>query len=389
MRKTFALICVFSSFNIFAQIRFETGYFVTENGKRTDCFIKNIDWKNNPVKFDYKLSENTPVLSISTESIQEFGIANTLKYQRFPVKIDKSSDDLSQLRLNLKKVVLAEDNLLLKTLVEGKASLYVYEDAEITKFFYRIDNSPASQLIYKRDIAGSRIRENNTFRQQIWESLKCDSLSILDAQKMAYGKADLIEYFSKYNACKNAPNLVFDPVRKRDFIHLSLRPGFTYSSMTVKSRYNASQQHDFGTNPGWRFGVEAEFVLPFGKNRWVVLFEPTYYYLKLSKADELIDYKSIDMNLGARRYFFLSKDSRLFLNAGFSTNIPLKSFTGSVSTGYQDISSSNNLNAGLGYSYHSKLSVEIRYRLSSSILTDQGYNSRFTTLSAVLGYKLF
>ena len=52
---TYSLL--FLSFIGFTQIRFEKGYFITNYGKRIDCFIKDIDWKNNPTKFDYKLNE--------------------------------------------------------------------------------------------------------------------------------------------------------------------------------------------------------------------------------------------------------------------------------------------------------------------------------------------
>ncbi len=59
--------------NSFAQISFEKGYFLNESGDKTTCLIKNIDWKNNPVKFSYKLNENSPVQVAEIQNDQSDG----------------------------------------------------------------------------------------------------------------------------------------------------------------------------------------------------------------------------------------------------------------------------------------------------------------------------
>jgi hypothetical protein len=48
-----ALLFLFSF--SYAQITFEKGYFINNSGDRTECFIKNIDWRDNPTKFEYKM----------------------------------------------------------------------------------------------------------------------------------------------------------------------------------------------------------------------------------------------------------------------------------------------------------------------------------------------
>ncbi|KAF2341285.1 hypothetical protein [Flavobacterium tistrianum] len=98
MKKTLLLIlflyCTFSN----AQISFEKGCFISNNGIRTECFIRNLDWKNNPTDFKYKsqISDN----DYKTETIanvQEFGIDNTVTFKRAKVKMDRSSDNLDKL----------------------------------------------------------------------------------------------------------------------------------------------------------------------------------------------------------------------------------------------------------------------------------------------------
>ena len=38
----------------YSQITFEKGYFISNDGIKTECFIKNLDWRNNPTEFEYK-----------------------------------------------------------------------------------------------------------------------------------------------------------------------------------------------------------------------------------------------------------------------------------------------------------------------------------------------
>lgn len=55
LRITLILLVVIG--NIFAQTKFEKGYFITTKGNRVDCLIKNEDWLNIPSKIDYKLKK--------------------------------------------------------------------------------------------------------------------------------------------------------------------------------------------------------------------------------------------------------------------------------------------------------------------------------------------
>lgn len=55
MKNILSFLLLFIVNNFYGQINFEKGYFKDNNGKQTDCFIKNEDWKNNPYTFKYKL----------------------------------------------------------------------------------------------------------------------------------------------------------------------------------------------------------------------------------------------------------------------------------------------------------------------------------------------
>ena len=80
-----------------AQIKFESGYFITNDGKQTLCLIKNTDWKNNPKKFLYKTAEGYKPLTEKIENVKEFCIYSYAKFRRFNVDIDRSTEEVGHI----------------------------------------------------------------------------------------------------------------------------------------------------------------------------------------------------------------------------------------------------------------------------------------------------
>ena len=71
---------IFSIFQTIAQVNFEQGYYLTNNGVKTQGFIKNLGWKNNPESFTFKQNENSDEMIVQMEKIIEFGIKDAVKY---------------------------------------------------------------------------------------------------------------------------------------------------------------------------------------------------------------------------------------------------------------------------------------------------------------------
>ncbi len=81
MKKGLFIIFIITfSFKSYSQITFEKGYFINNNNKKIDCLIKNNDWKNNPIEFNYKLLNDKNIQIASINSIKEFGIYNYSKF---------------------------------------------------------------------------------------------------------------------------------------------------------------------------------------------------------------------------------------------------------------------------------------------------------------------
>lgn len=383
------LFITFLSSNSFSQIKFEKGYFIDNSDKKTECLIENIDWVNNPSKFNFKLNESSLISEKDMNTVKEFGVLN-LKYKRFVVDIDRSSEQTSKLS-NVRGPIFNNEVVFLKLLVEGNANLYFYHDVSLNRYFYSISNGEVSQLVfktYKND--DNEIKENSYFKQQLLNDLKCSSSTKIEVEKLKYKKNDLINYFVKYNNCKHANYINYEEKTKKDLFNLAIRPGFNSSSLTIENGVSDFRNTDFNNEINFRFGIEAEFVLPFRKNKWTVLIEPTYQYFKSTKEienqiDAVVDYKSIELQTGLRYYSFIDDSSKIFVNGLFVIDLPMDSYVRTL-----DISSSNNFALGIGYNYKEKYSLELRYLTNREVLNNYAsWSSEYKTISIIFGYNLF
>ncbi len=390
----FILIVILSA-NCYSQIIYEKGYYIDNSGNKVDCLIKNVDWKDNPTSFEYKLTENSDKNIATLNTVKEFGVYNIFKYTKQTVNIDRSSSIVSELS-NDKYVSFNEEELFLKVLVEGKASLYSFVEGNIIRYFYNKDHSDIEQLVYKKYLTDdNQIGENTRYKQQLWNDLKCESIKVSKVEKLKYSKNRLIDFFIDYNECNNQDFTNYETKVKQDLFNLNIRPGFKSSSLYVDNSKTKSRDADFGNKSGFRIGLEAEVILPFNKNKWAIIFEPTYQDYKaekeLSSTYGEVDYKSIEFPIGLRHYFFLNDNSKIFLNAAFIYDLTMNS-TISYEKYEKDIeiNEGNNMAVGIGYKYNDKYSIEFRYNTKRDILSDYVFwNSEYKTMSVIFGYTIF
>ena len=390
-------ICINSS----AQIKFEKGYFIDTSSQRTECLIKNIDWKNNPVEFQYKISETDEARMADIKTVTEFGIYDFSKYIRADVKIDRSPSEIEDLTGNSQPQFLQEQ-LFLKVLVEGPASLYLYREKNLGRFFYKTENSPIEQLVYKEYLdANGNVRANNSFRSQLASKVICANSGSKPTTYLNYSQSEFIKYFRSYNECKGGVVAVENINKKRDFINLKIASGMDYSSLKYYSLY--SSDFDFGKKLNFRVGLEAEFVLPFNKNKWRILLAPTFQYfnstiyfnpqnsLSINNRHAAIKYKSLEFPLGIRHYFYLNDNVKIFLNFIYISNfsIDFNSVINIDNSEVLNLDSADSFAFGAGIEFK-KLSAEFRNSTNRELLNDLVTRStRYNRLSLILGYAIF
>lgn len=399
------------SLNCYSQISFEKGYYIDNNEQKINCFIKNIDWKNNPTEFEYKLSENSEPIMATIKTAKEFGIDNVSKYIRSTVNIDKSIDNVNSRILisKEKNPVFEEEELFLKVLLEGNASLYLFEMGNSIKFFYSKDGSKIEQLMYKKylDLEKNRVNVNKGYKQQLWNDLKCPTFKTSKVENLDYDKKELMHFFVEYNKCNNQESISFEEKEKKDLFNLNIRPGFNISSLTIENSVVNNRNFNFDNEFGYRFGLEAEIILPFNKNKWSIIIEPTYRQsYKSEKSREAsnvsggilvskVDYISIELPIGFRHFFYLNDGSKIFANLSCIFDIENNSSIEFIRNDGSkleelEIKTSYNFALGIGYKFIDRYSFELRYQTSREILGDYlNWSSDFNTVSLILGYSLF
>ena len=337
--------------------------------------------------------------------MKEFVINNASKYVRSKVNIDRSSESISLLSTE-KKPFFKEEEIFLKVLIEGKANLYSYEDSNLRRYFYSNEQSNIEQLVFKSYLTSDGKKgENNHFRQQLLNSLKCASINSNRVKNLEYKKNSLTGLFVEYNECSDSEFVNYEEKQKRDLFNLNLRPRFNSSTLSVETLSN-SRNTDFGNKTGFGFGVEIEYILPFNKSKWSVILEPTYQSFKSEKTSEAanisggqltakVDYTSIEFPLGIRHYLYLNQDSSFFINASivfdYSSDSVIE-YTRADGTNLSDplkIESNSNLALGVGYKFQDKYSLEMRYLTNRDVLNYQYSSSDYKTISVIFGYSLF
>lgn len=394
MRKLLLLLGIAALVsNCYSQIVFEKGYFIDNSDQRVECLIKNVDWQYNPREFEYKL-EDSKITTTNISFVKEFGIDNVSKYKRYAVNIDRSGTDLSKMSTE-KNPVFLEEELFLKVLVEGEASLYRFVDKGLERFFFKMNDSEITQLVYKLYMASPNQKaENNHFRQQLMIELSGPDLLENDFKNLHYETKELVRLFVRYNDLVNSGYTNFTEKEKRDAFNLTLRPGMNYSSFSAINKDDHSMGADYGNKLGFRFGIEAEFILPFNRNKWAIIIEPTYQYfnseLESTVYDVYVDYKSVELPVGIRHYFYLNTNSKIFIDGSMILDFPQNSKLRANYALELDINSAPNMTFGIGYKLKEIYSLELRYQMPRELLN--GYllwQSDYNTLSVIFGYSIF
>jgi hypothetical protein len=215
-----------------------------------------------------------------------------------------------------------------------------------------------------------------------------------------------MKFFKKYYECTNSGFVNSEEKKeKKDLFNLSLRPRINKSSVSVQNIFVKSTKVDFNNQLNFGFGIEAEFLFPFNKNKWAIVIEPTYQnfnsekeiysdYVGGVKVLNKINYSSIEFPLSLRHYLFFNKDSKLFINASyvvdfcFNSSIVIKGKDNFLYDNL-DIQSKSNIAFGIGYKYKNKYSMEMRYQSDRQLLPFTIWDSNYNALSFIIGYTIF
>jgi len=408
-QKLLFFLFLLYGFHISAQTTFKNGYFINNENQRKECMIKDLDWKNNPIAIEYKNTIKSEPTVISINEIKEFGISEESRYLRSLVKIDRSSEKTTELT-DQRNPVFNEELLFLKVLVEGKANLYLYEDGNLRRFFFNVDDKPIEQLVFKTYLLNPNLaRNNNLYKQQLSNELKSERFESDTFEKLNYEEQALTNLFVFYHESQNLMFKKYIQRKDLDRFNINIRPRIISNSLTFNNTSSSIFYMNYDNQINLSLGVEFEVFLPFNNNKWSIFLEPTYQSFSDEKIQNYqsgtspeikhaVTYSSIDFHFGLRYYSFLNEDSKLFFNLAAVPNYVLNGtyeITNSTNfysyTAYSfDLSIVFNASIGFGYKFKDRYSLEFRYNTPRG-LTDNYvvWDTKYNTSALIFGYTIF
>lgn len=407
------LSLLFISFNCVSQALMKPGYFINNNGDTINGFIRDENWRTNPSQIEFSTHENFDPEPITLNSIREFSINNGPLYRRFTVNMDASRDEVAKLSTHMEPDFV-EKTLLLKLILGGKASLYKYEEPSMLRFFFSFDDKNATQLIYKRytftteqyeeiTTSKTKIGVNNTYQSQLWNELKCITLTIEDAKSTSYNQDDLTHYFIKYNRCEKSEINMMSR-NERGPINMNIRPGLNFSKTSLRNDDYSYGDASFPSSANLRVGIELEYNLQFNRRKWSIFIEPTYrhyqaqttitryHFFRPTVYKLSLDYQSIALPVGLRYFMYLNAASKLFIDAYLKMDFPIKSeyyFADDKDDKLFDIKRNKNIGLGVGYCLKNKYGIEFRYDFEKKLVKDPHWRSPYQNFSLILSYNPF
>ena len=393
------LISLLFSATTFAQITFEKGYYIDQNGQKVECLIKNEGWINTPSSFEYKLSPEGDVSILRKNNFKTLVINDAFKFETHTVPFDASSKAIANLSYE-RRPDLKDTKLILSVLIEGKATLYEYADGDKRAFFYKKDNAALQPLIYNVYTNENRvILYNNRYQQQLMTDLSCGNLSEKRMSRIDYKAGDLKSFFRNYNTCEGGTNVEFNESKKAVF-HLKAFAGAYNGSAVTDLSGITFFRNGIESESNWSptFGIELEYVFPFNKNKWSMFIAPNYSsYEGESQFDDLsssrkynLEYSAIQLPIGFKHYMFLNDTSKIYLSGAAVIDFLLDAKgSGNYNVSKDRFSTSMGVALGVGYSYD-KYSIEARYIPNRELLENASQSSiKLRQFSITVGYTIF
>lgn len=390
-----ALSFVLITSSCLAQITFKKGYFIDKDGNKTECLIKDVDWKNSPSSFAYKLTEEASSQKMSTDGVKEFAAGDT-KYIRADVKYDQSPQDLRKLNSS-SSPDWVDASVLLRVVVEGKATLYHYNTSDLSLLFLSVNKGPIEQLVYKSYTTTSReyilnnlltdlpmIGNNQLYLSQLRGKVRCEGMAPITLQRYPYQVRPISRLVKEFNSCSGGP--VTEEKNKQKSFSFSLAPGVDFTNALGQ---RGTVTTDFGDDVTLRLGADLQFALPLQKGKWTIIFTPAYQSFKgMAKSGRGLEYQLIEFPFGVRHRFFLSEKSWIFVNVLGLLDFPLKhveSGPGATKNPVQE--GSFGYAAGGGFAF-GRFSLEGRYyaKRKRNLGPEVGYD--YTKSSIILGFRL-
>lgn len=300
---------------------YQAGFYWDKTGQQISCYIKNIDWNNNPDKIQVKQTEEGLSQTLLLDDFQAFEIPGVARYEVHQVQINRSSDNDYELERN-GLVTWENETLALRVVVRGPATLYDYKAPEIKRFYYKIGTGNVEALMFKKYVNTLRsvrqIGYNRGYQAQLRERIQCG----VQNWEIEYNERALSKYFKAYNNCQGGTSETYRQ-KQSHTLKLSLATGLINYNFDIQIA-NTITAYEFDSGQDFNFGLAVAYVLPIDNDKWEFLLESYYrQHQNAGMANRgnrrgvLLDYDGIEVHLGLRKYFTTNNKLRFFADAAY------------------------------------------------------------------------
>lgn len=413
--KVIAIIfsCLFLNYESFAQLYYDAGYIITNDGKRIECFIANEEAIQTQQRVRYKLKKRGKTFYTTYQEIKSFQIYGYPKHEKHVVTFTKTTNQIDDNRYFAAKM----DTLLLAVLVEGNPSLLSYDIGGITNFFYTTpDGQPPVVLEYSKRLENELLYSYHPFWDQLVKLAgSCPDIDSAMIKRVKYKATDLIPVFKKINTCNKTAHKVFDRNggkngRKLLQLELTLTPGINLTDVVFNKNLvyygDRVDRMSMGGKTTFRLGAEIALYSTVFKG-WCVFIEPSYQ--QYGKSDKVTDKNhgfrlnlaTIDIATGIRYRQYIGESLSFFANVVY---IPYSALVNSESVYYDTYTpntqhtlfkikmNTNNFAAlGLGAQYK-RFGFEARYYFSKNLFPKQEkdlWTADYKRINLIARFKVF
>ncbi|WGK65680.1 hypothetical protein [Croceiramulus getboli] len=274
MIKLFTTLCLLLSCTVFAQNNFVSGFYIDNAGNQKSGMIEYSQWVNTPQNFQFKSAPEANPQTLNTALAQVVDLGSRGRFERHTVQMDQSSTKINDLSRE-RDPNYQEQTVFLEVLIDSSPKLYQYQSSSEQHFFLQSAQAEAlTPLVYKKYLRGTKVVENNYYKQQLKNALSCNTLSDSVFEGVDYQASDLINLMEINAACGGSVVSRRAAVKPTGELDLSAVAGISLSQLTVP--YNEDGNQLFDRSSTAVFGFDLEYTIPADNPQWKIFFSPTY-----------------------------------------------------------------------------------------------------------------
>lgn len=372
-----------------AQIAYEGGYYINNQGDTIAGFIKNLDWKNNPFSIEYRKHMESEPTVLLIDSIEGFGVGGDIVFKKFLVDIEVSSPRIEDYGYKLNPEY-APKVVLLRQLIEGEKELYIYYESNFQCFFAGNKGDIPRQLVHKYYKAETNlIAENNQYKNQLYVLLNCSCFKPEDFEKLSYHKTEIVSLFEKYYACSGILFVKNEVVNyeKRKTIELGVSAGVEYTDMKISGVPNSFFPP--GISP--LLGLDFESFMPFYRNKISIICQPVFDYYAatgtFAKSERKVNIFFFTLPVGIRYSSYLKPETRIFAEAKYSLVFPVH---GTLGYYFYDLKPNNHSAFDLGVGImKGRIGIKLNHRFYHDLYTNFNFGLWMNNTSLGFSYVFF